>query len=447
MIRDRLKEEFVYYSETWRPKFQTTSIRFAANYDYCIAFVESGLRYVKNGCKLGYVITSKVMQALYAGKFRRELLRTSRILNLKDYSLSGIELFRDAINYPLLMTMENRPPTNGDEVQVQLVGSQGILSWTIVQEKLPIDTNDLGSSWSMAPPEVALALQRMRKDRPRLGDRYRVRMGVMTQKDERFIVENIRNTADDDIVLATTLAGDNIRVEKELLCPLVRGTDVNEWTFDVKVYILWPHDKKGNVLENLPNEASAYFNQTKVKNALRKRSDLKPDQMFWTIFRVYEDTLGFKAAWQDLSQKLEAARLPGTWSDGIIGKKPLIPLKTVFFVSPQNEQAAAHLVCLLNSTLVRAFLVAFAERASGSYFRYMAWNMAYIPIPGSFPKTKPPEGEAQASVDSYAAQAYGLSHADVKTLAEYFIWIMRTKEVAKAPPDSTEEDDEETVEP
>jgi hypothetical protein len=137
--------------------------------------------------------------------------------------------------------------------------------------------------------------------------------------------------------------------------------------------------------------------------------------------------MGHKAAWQELSQILEAAELPPTWNDRLLGKRPLIPLKTVFFVSPQGELASARLVCLLNSTPVRAFLVAFAERASGSYFRYMAWNMAYVPIPDAFPRGKTTENYDQQGADSYAAEIYGLAEEDMKILEEYLNWVLTTK--------------------
>lgn len=95
-LRKRISDRFEFYGKGagWNPKLKKTRVPFREQADYSMAFVEAGLRYLKEGGRLGFVITSNVIRSLYAGKMREKLLKETTLLAMIDYSLSRIQLSR-----------------------------------------------------------------------------------------------------------------------------------------------------------------------------------------------------------------------------------------------------------------------------------------------------------------------------------------------------------------
>jgi len=326
-IRDRLKEKFQFYRRGWTPGLVKTQGRFKEQYDYCMAFVESGLRLLTTNGKLGFVITSKVMQSLYAGSMRKSIVEQCRILLLKDYSLSEVELFRDATNYPLILAVQKSPPQD-NVISVEVVAFGKKKPWKVKQSQLPVVPGDTMSPWMMAPPEALAAFRQMQmatyqegftKNR-RLGDVYDVHRGVMTSLNEVFLVTEITRSASPGIVVAKTEGGEEVTIEEELLRPVLRGGDISKGGFKPSGYVVWTHDDKtGEVLPKLPANGRDYFNRHKDK--LSKRDGYNKGMPIWTILRVSKEKLGRKVGWQELDKQMGAVQLPVAYDDSVLGKR------------------------------------------------------------------------------------------------------------------------------
>jgi hypothetical protein len=428
-IRDRIQKKFVFYKAGWMPPLRKTRARFKEQYDYCMAFVESGLRLLTENGRLGFVITSKVMQALYAGSMRRYLIDKTKILRIKDYSLSKVQLFKDAVNYPLILVVENAlPDIKKDLTHIEVVSHGQIRRWEIRQQELPIIKSDRMSPWMMAPPDAVKAFRKMQiieqktgfSTNERIGDVHDVNRGVMTSANDIFLVKEAKPSATSGLMVATTEGEENIIIEEEMLCPFVRGEDISQFAYSPAGYIIWTHDDNGKVLKKLPSNAERYF-KSKEKR-LAKRDDYKKEMPSWTIFRVSPVKLEQKVGWHELARRMEAVLLPKFQKDRLLGRRRLIPIQTVYFVSMKDAELGKRMAVLLNSTPIRAFISSFAERARGGYFRHISWTVGLIPLPSQLGRL-PTNLKDEAKIDAAVARSYQLDSKEVSALKEYYDFV------------------------
>jgi type I restriction-modification system DNA methylase subunit len=428
-IRESVRKNFSFYKTGWTPNLLKTRARFKEQYDYCMAFVESGLKLLDEDGELGFVITSKVMQSLYAGSMRKNLLEKTKILYLKDYSLSEIQLFRDATNYPLILVVKKMKPSQ-NKTHISVVVKGKIKSWELKQEELPVIKNDHMAPWLMAPPDVIRAFRKMQilehekgfTKNPLVGDLYEISMGVKTSANDIFLVKKIARSATPGLIVATTEGDENIVVEEELLYPFVRGEDISQFSYSPGGYIIWTHDANGEVLKKLPNNAERYFLQNETQQHLKRRADYRKNMPIWTIFRVSKGKLQQKAAWHRLSKRMNAVVLPKTYDDKILGSRNLIVIQTVYFISSADSKLCARIVVLMNSTPVRTFIKSFAERASGGYYEHLSWTVGLLPMPKSVYKL-PVNLRGQEEIDEAISKAYSLTSEETKAINDYYDFV------------------------
>ena len=357
-------------------------------------------------------------------------------MTFQIFSLSKVQLFEDAQNAPLIFVLEKREPAEGHRVKVEMVNRlEEWLSWEIEQEELPLYKGDPASPWLMAPPKVVLAMRKMQKAGPRLGDVFSVNMGVKTAANNIFFVKRFEVIDVPNIFLVTTEGGEKVRIEKELLRPLVRGKDVDAWHYRVEDYIIWTHDDvKGDVREELPPYANEYFQNESVKRILSRRDDYRRGQPLWIIFRVSRDKLRDKIAWQDIEKTIKAVYLPSEVTDKVLGRKKLIVDNTVYFVVVEDKRLAYALAAILNSTPVRTYVAAYVMRTGAAYCHYKGWYMGVIPIPTPMRTLEHQEliqlskrlheiagkdAEALSRLDEVVTGLYGLSKEELETMKEF----------------------------
>jgi methylase of polypeptide subunit release factors len=415
-IRQRLFREYeTFVNAGWKRGAAVGGIGrgFGRQVDYSVAFVERAQEFLKPGGRLGFVITSKVIHALYGNAMRKKLLRETSLLTLNDYSLHVRTLFEDATNYPLILTLEKTPPTPDHEVIIHVAGpNNDDKTWSSQQIELPLispalDATPLGqadeSPWVLVSNEVIKAFRKMQAEaspdgrmrlRRLLGEirNYQSGRGILTELNDTFIVKRIEPTDNPNELMVYTEGYYNqripdeirltyrARIEKSLLRPLVRGENITAWNYETKDYVIWTHDDiTGQPMLELPQRAREYF--ARHEAALRRRSDFRDNMPIWQIFRVSKGKLGNKVAWQELSNTLGTVFIPATTASVSQAAKLIIPLQTAYLIPVPSQAVGLVLSCLLNSNPVRAFATSFAERARGAYFRYFSWVIGLIPIP------------------------------------------------------------------
>jgi len=243
-VRNALRNNYKYFKQDspYNPAFKKTKVPFKEQHDYSVAFVERGLELLREGGVLSYVITSKIVRSSYAGKMREDLLTNYKILKLIDYSLHPRRLFQDAVNYPLILAVKKEIPQNQHKVEVIIVNTRAKRrSISVPQYSLSLNVNDKKSPWILAPPNVIMALHRLVSMTVRLGDVYIIHMGVKTSKDELYFINNIHSYSG-GVAYVELADGEKIHVEEDIVQVLVRGRDINAYSYSTKQFIIFPHD-------------------------------------------------------------------------------------------------------------------------------------------------------------------------------------------------------------
>ncbi len=256
-------------------------------------------------------------------------------------------------------------------------------------------------------------------------------MGIKTSANSIFFVRRVEPTDSPNEVLIETEGGERLRIEKDLIRPLIRGRDVDAWSYETRGWIIWTHDDRGRVLDEEEMakypKAKKYFEKHAEK--LRKRDDYKDGQPIWVIFRVSEEKLKDKVAWQDIAKILECVYIP---------PEPVID-HTAYLVSVPNKKDGYILSGILNSTVLRTFMATYVNRTGAEYCHYLAWIVGLAPIP--FSKLKESKNIAEISkrlhevrgddkellerLDKAVAELYGISDWELKQMKEFLDFFVR----------------------
>jgi hypothetical protein len=244
-----LKENYRWFKDpSYSPKFKKTKTPFREQVDYSIAFVERGLEFLRGLGVLSYVITSKVAKATYAGKMREDLVKNYTILELVDYSLYPVQMFKDVVNYPLVISVRKIHPGENHKVKVTVYNTTGnSMSFEVEQKALPLyaDTNYPNrdrSPWVLAPPEVLASLKKILKGSRRLGDIYEIIRGVETDLNEGYIGRVVGCDKARRLVRIQLESGEVAEIEESIVHPVVRGESINPYSFTWDEFIIFPHD-------------------------------------------------------------------------------------------------------------------------------------------------------------------------------------------------------------
>lgn len=367
--RDRLRSQFCTYREAgWRSGavLAGAASGFAAQVDLAALFVERALSLVRERGTISLLVPAKIWRSLAGGGVRHLLLRSSRILELEDWSEARATF--DAAVYPSLVVATKdmgSPPT---DVRMAEHHRDRVLSWTTSSSGLPIDDSP-GAPWVWLPSSAREGFDRVRRHGVALAEResFRPRLGVKCGFNEAFLVRALGD--------GFFIGGDGrrSRIESALVRPLVRGESVTRWVLPALAdSIVFPHDDALDVVGTLPPLARAWMQP--VRRRLVARTDLGGKREWWTLFRTAAaDHRQARVVWADLSKAPRAAVLPP-------GDRT-VPLNTCYVVLTASTAEAYALATWLNSPLAASWLAALAEPARGGFRRMFGWTVSLMPIP------------------------------------------------------------------
>jgi len=320
-------------------------------------------------------------------------LKNTTLIKIADYSLSKLKLFEEAQNAPLILTFKNLRPKNDNMVTLDIVNRSGKkLSWKILQNELPIAKANPKSPWLISPPGLVRVIRKMQKERARLGDVFDIAMGCITAANSIFFVKDFKPTDEMGVVLVETLGGEKAKIEKELLRPLIRGRNIDEWSYDVEDYIVWTHNDDGAVLEELPPHAARYLGKHKDVLVARKTwqvsSRMEAGAPFWVIGNADKAVAKGKITWQEIAKKIEAVSLPQTHQDQRLGNQKLIVDHKSFFLESTSENIGYALTGFLNSVLANTYAAAFVTRTGAEYGNFSSWVIGLLPVDPAFIEAK-----------------------------------------------------------
>lgn len=267
------------YKRHWERRFAT----YHGSADLYVYFYELGLRLLKPGGRLAYVVTNKWLKAGYAEALRRYLADEVWLDEVVDLGHAR-QVFPDADVFPSLLVAE-RPvegATAPTDVRVAVIPREVLrpeeLPAQVMTGAFPIARARFGGSpWTLDPPEADGMMRRLQGAGPSLAEYLGAEplYGIKTGYNEAFLLSRAERDA---LVAADPSSG-------PLLRPYVRGQDVERWTaaWDSRWLLVlrssadhaWPWRDAGDAAETVfAATYPAIYAHMKLHEApLRQRSD------------------------------------------------------------------------------------------------------------------------------------------------------------------------------
>jgi type II restriction/modification system DNA methylase subunit YeeA len=365
-------------------------------------------RYLKEGGKLGFLITFTVFKTQAGAGFRSFLARNTKIHVIHD--LVTLMPFEGATNRTGAVVVEKicdldriRGNTCSAIVEVRKSNINGVRNVVWVGKQIDPDTpleevlktvrryeivmiplmpNDPASPWMQVTPNIANAARKV------IGESgyYKAYEGVNTALNQVYYVKVLERTSDGMLIITNPPESGQkkkvkqveAKVEPDLVYPLIRGEDVKKWYVEFKDrYIILPSDSKGNSLSpttmriKYPNAYRyfyQFFNDLISRGGEPYKSKLKPYKNlpleraeklappFYWVFNASPSLAPYKVVWKEVSARMTVGgfhvAVIEPLQDKYLGEKTVIPDHTVVLIPVGNKDEAYYLAGILNSMLI-----------------------------------------------------------------------------------------------
>jgi Eco57I restriction-modification methylase/TaqI-like C-terminal specificity domain len=208
------------YKEHWNSQFRT----YDGTADLFVYFFERGLKQLKPGGRLGFVVSNKWLRGSYAERLRALFASECTVESIVDFGHAPI--FPDADAFPCLITLRKSAPPVDHEVKVTLyprdIRKNDIASYVdahhFVLQQGGLDRN----AWLLEPPGIQMLLEKLRRNGVPLEEYAGLKpyYGLKTGYNEAFLVD--QGTKDR---LCSEHSG-----SIELMKKYLRGQDVKRWS-------------------------------------------------------------------------------------------------------------------------------------------------------------------------------------------------------------------------
>ncbi len=383
---------------------------FGVQTDLAIPFTQRGLELTKPGGILAFLLPAKLWRSVAAGALRQHLLDHSTPLLLRDQSHTNGGFSAAVYPSAIILKRHTHPaetsmPDRTTECQTTDAAGEPH-TFTIPTRQLAASAH-LGAPWRIVPDTVRHAADLLQAAGHRWSDSLLPppSLGVKTGCNDAFLIPTSEVPA----------------ALRPFTRPVLRGDLVRPWSApESPTSIVVPCDRSGTPLTALPAPLSRHF--APHQRALRARTDLRPRDPWWSLFRTdLLGSTGWRVVWADIGRTLRAAILAP--------HARTVPLNTCYGVRLHDPVDAHALVALLNAPTTTAWLSLVAEPARGGYHRFMGWTVLSLPLPDwqrareclAPVAARARRGEAldTAALHIATLEAYGITHRQVAPLLEW----------------------------
>jgi len=356
--------------------------------DFSMLFVYSSSDYyLKDGAKLGFLITQEVFKSKGAGEgFRRFQLGDGKYLKvLKAHDLVSIQPFEGAANKTSAIILKKGEKTEYPVPYILWAKKKGvgkIDTDKLLDEILPLlqkkkliarPIGSFVSPWQTQLSESKELLKIQGKNY------YKAQYGVETKPYGVFWTKITQVLSDKTIIVSNLTEKGKVqiqkveeRVENDLVYPALRGADIKRWGIKNEISIFLTHNKDGKPIDEIElktNFPRTYNYLTKFKSDLlrinaKSTKRIREQKAFYAMFGVNENTFSnYKVIWKRMSNDLFAAVVSEIKTS--YGYKKIIPLDTTSFFATDDESEAHYLCAIINSKPVRGFIKSFSSAGRG----------------------------------------------------------------------------------
>jgi len=352
-----------------------------SNFDLYIIFIEKGIRWLKDFGNFGYIVSNQFMTREYGRKLREFLIKNTTIKNLVDFSDSGV--FKDATNYPLIITVQKKSSPENHLIKfIKVKSAKKYLIYHIFEKyrgkeysDMFIDVNEIlqaklsDGMWRLFSQKTNKLLKKLENNSTlkTLLSKEGIVVGIQTGFNEAFIVNN------------STV--NKYRLEKNLIKKLLDSKDVRKWRINWSgLYVIYPYAEKNGKTDlieedTLKNEYPNIYSYLKeYKNQLLKR---------WGVKTWYE---------LPTSRSFELFNKPKILTPSLSNRNNFAYDNRGFFfakgaggsygiiLKANEKDKKLYILGLLNSTLLEFYLKLFLPIKSGGWYEYNRQYLENLPI-------------------------------------------------------------------
>jgi type I restriction-modification system DNA methylase subunit len=347
--------------------------------------------YLKDGAKLGFLITQEVFKSKGAGEgFRRFQLGGKKYLKvLKAHDLASIQPFEGATNKTAAIILKKGEKEKTEYPIPYFVWTKKKGVGKIATDKLLDEVSKLiYKNRMLAKPissEVS-AWQNFKKESDFFqisGSNYYIAtIGARTEPYSIFWLRIISLTSDGNLLVENITEGRRkkqikmiqIKMENKFIYPSFRGADISRWGHKLEIYTLILNDpniptkplSEEFLKLNFPLTYSYLINfkSELLEREAYKKFHQKAGRPFYTQFNISKGTFAnYKVVWKRMTNDIFACVLSQIKTP--FGFKMAIPLDTTSFFATDNEPEAHYLCAIINSKPVRDFIKSFSSAGRG----------------------------------------------------------------------------------
>jgi type II restriction/modification system DNA methylase subunit YeeA len=400
---ENLPEQYRKVSEDLWTKYKLAEIRGKRGQgkvkrDIAMLFLARSFdRYLREGGKLGFLITFTVFKTQAGAGFRNFLARNTKIQVIHD--LVKLMPFEDAENETGAIVVEKVCDLEkinyskcGVISEVRKANMSGIkhVVWkgkrvdpdTPLEEVLkttrryemvmiPLMPNDPASPWKsiIAIPNITNAVRKVIGG----GQHYEAHEGVTTALNQVYYIKVLERAPDGMLIIRNPPEGGQkkkveqieAKVEPDLVYPLIKGEDVKKWYVEFNDrYVIVPHNPRtanpipeADMRVRWPLTYSYLVNYRKELENRSIHNSWGRGNPFYAVYDIGTYTFApYKVVWKEVSARKAVGgfhvAVIEPLQDKYLGERTVVPDHTVVLIPVGDRDEAYYLAGILNSTII-----------------------------------------------------------------------------------------------
>jgi hypothetical protein len=363
-------------------EFLKTNYRSGAsgNFDIYVCFIERGLELLNADGFFGYICPHKFFQSEYGQETRQLLSEGRNVSHLVNFG--HLQIFSQATIYTCLLFLHKKAQTTFVFHKVEDL-EQWREQGRAAQMQVPVELLT-SAEWNFVPGTSQPVFEKINRQPHKLEKVADIFVGLQTSADEVFILDYVGETKNELRLQSKSLEME-WTFEKELMHPLVSGTDVPAYgPLPHRQFIIFPYKIKGDKAEVIDfDEIQKQFPKTaeylsKNRTVLENREGGKVKKEKWHGY-IYLKNMTRQELPKLCVPRL-VDQLHAAWDEN--GKVFLdnVDVGGVTVKAEFDGLKMPYLLALLNSRLLRWFFPFVSVPFRGNYFSANKQFLGQLPI-------------------------------------------------------------------
>lgn len=380
------------------------------NFDIYVVFVERCLDLLAPDGLLGFIVPNKWWQAQYGEGLRKLIAEGRHLSSLIDFT--DQQVFTGATTYTAIHTLQHKPHDGAIDVAVVTDLRDGQAQCVAIDSgRIPADGGFVrfratppqsGAPWSFQSVGDEGWCKAVAAEHPRLIDiAPDIFVGLQTSADTVFVFEDYRDAKGTTDVLSLALEK-RVKVETELLRPVVRSGEIGRHWANATARVLFPYTVNGSRASIVPAKqmeaeyplAWAYLRANEKLLRGRESGKFDHDEWYGLMRKNLERWESPKVMIPYMITDL------GAWFDET-GDHYFVNVTTGGFGIRTDKVDMRYLAALLSSTLLDRWFKSQAGRFHSGYFGANKQYLENIPI--KLPETADEKKKAARIAESVRA--------------------------------------------